>query len=188
MKYSLEQLTCPSCGAGIEMDIQGRKAIFCPFCGSQFAIDDGERIITHNINIHKRYTDDAGVEKQKRKSREAEYQHKEMIALILISFCLVIVGVLGSIIGPWWENKQMAETGRIKVGQTYGSMIGKNYKAVVEQLDSAGFTNITTVDLNDDGLLFNKKDTVESITIGGETKFSDTDLFDPNSKVVISYH
>ncbi len=47
MKNKLEQLCCPSCGAGIDMDIKDRKSLFCLFCGSQFTVDDVETIITH---------------------------------------------------------------------------------------------------------------------------------------------
>ena len=46
----LQKLDCPACGANINMDVNGRKAVFCPFCGSQFLIDTGETVITKNIN------------------------------------------------------------------------------------------------------------------------------------------
>ena len=46
----LKKLDCPACGANINLDVNGRKAVFCPFCGSQFLIDTGETVITKNIN------------------------------------------------------------------------------------------------------------------------------------------
>ena len=67
-------------------------------------------------------------------------------------------------------------------------MKGNKYQAVLEQLDSAGFTNITTIDLDDAGWIINKADTVDSVSIGGDSSFISSDYFEPDAKVIISYH
>ncbi|WP_026495400.1 hypothetical protein [Butyrivibrio sp. WCD3002] len=190
MAYKIDKLSCPSCGAGINMDIQGRKTLFCPFCGSQFSVDDGERVYTHNINIHKRYTDDAAVEKEIRKDRENARQNKAAIfALIILSILLVLIFVDLR----WWAmsddvaERNNIDAGLIKVGQASSDMEGKKYHVVEEQLKSAGFTNITEIDLDDAGWL-KKEDTIESITINGEASFSSDKYFSPDAKVIITYH
>ena len=82
------------------MDIKGRKTLFCPFCGNQFSIDDGNRTITNNINISAkhshdirlsaRYTDDAAVEKERRKSKENE-QLVLLVAVTMIGAIIILI-------------------------------------------------------------------------------------------------
>ena len=55
-------------------------------------------------------------------------------------------------------------------------------------LQAAGFTNIELIDLDDSGLAFWTEDKVDTISVGGDTSFESTDWFDPDTKVVISYH
>lgn len=38
------------------------------------------------------------------------------------------------------------------------------------------------------GIFKNRADTVESITIDGDTSFSSDDYYSPNAKIIISYH
>lgn len=187
----LKQLRCPSCGAGIDIELRGRDSVFCPYCGSQFAVDDGNRTITHNININKftqtKYTDDAAVEEARRKDKENERDHKETIML----FVIIIFGMLSlySMSNRSKEEKQKAiDAGMIQVGQSSEDMEGKNYEELIKQLESAGFKNIKTFDLDDAILLVRPADTVESVSIGGKTTFSSDDFFDPESVIVISYH
>ena len=67
-------------------------------------------------------------------------------------------------------------------------MEGKKYQGIIEQLEESGFVNIKTIDMDDAGLFTNKSDTIESVTIDGDSSFSSSDYFDPNSKIIISYH
>ena len=89
----MTSISCPSCGAGIKIDIKGRDTIFCPYCGDQILFDD-DITITHNININTRYTEDAEVEKERRIDRQHEREHKEfvwvMTGLMLLLFFLTI--------------------------------------------------------------------------------------------------
>ncbi|SCY47492.1 hypothetical protein SAMN02910370_02720 [Lachnospiraceae bacterium XPB1003] len=187
----LEQLTCPSCGASIQLDLNGKKMFFCPYCGNQFAVDNGDRVYTKNINIHKRYTNDADVEKWIVKDRENEREHKLEKGIwigiaVFLAYYFISTGVL-----IWKdddEEKESINAGMIQVGQSYNDLEGKKYQAVEAILDSAGFTNITTIDLDDAGWFKNKADTVESVTIGGDSYFSSSDYFYPDEKIIISYH
>ena len=187
----LEQLNCPYCGSNIQMSLSGRKAIFCPYCGNQFAVDDGEKVSTKNINIHKRYTNDAALEKERVRDRENERRHKED-KWIMIGFALFFFMVFATsgffVLKGEWDNKKSAAAGMIRVGQSASDMEGKKYQVIMEQLDSAGFTNITTIDLDDAGWFSNRADTVDSVSIGGNSSFGSREYFDPDTKVVISYH
>lgn len=187
----LEKLTCPACGAGIDMDIKGRSSVFCPFCGSQFTIDDGTKTTNKNININKKYTNDAAVEKERRKDRENERKHKEykwtMIGLVI--FLVLDFGLLYFMgAKEEWDAKKSIEAGKIQIGISASDMEGKKYQGIIEQLEESGFVNIKTIDMDDAGLFANKSDTIESVTIDGDSSFSSSDYFDPNSKIIISYH
>lgn len=187
----LEKICCPSCGANIDMDIKGRENIFCPFCGSQISIENGNVTITKNININKRYTNDAEVEREKAKDKENERNHKEykwtMIGLaifLVLGFCFI--GLMGK--SEEWKTQKAIDAGMIQIGQSSDDMEGKKYTGVVEKLKTSGFTNITTIDLDDAGLIKNRKDTIESVSINGDTSFYESDYFAPDSKIIVSYH
>ena len=66
--------------------------------------------------------------------------------------------------------------------------IDEKYEAVVEQFEALGFTNITTIDLDDAGLAFWKAGKVKSISIGGDTSIVSDEYFDKNDPVIITYH
>nr|MCR5775296.1 hypothetical protein [Lachnospiraceae bacterium] len=102
-----------------------------------------------------------------------------LVGFIMLWVCILLVGL---------DDKKHVEDGMIRVGQSAIDMEGKNYQAVMEQLDSAGFTNISTVDLNDAGWFSNKEDTIESVAIGGDVSFASSEYYDPETKIVITYH
>lgn len=191
MEIQLNGLVCPSCGAGINMNLNGRTTVFCPYCGIQIAVNDGSTTINHNININERYTNDAAVEMEHRIDKENERQHKERkrALIVFVAFYAFLLGV-----GFYFATEEERETrksiraGMIQAGQSSSEMEGKNYNAVLEQLEAAGFTEIKTIDLDDAGWFKNKSDTVDSVSIGGDTSFEDTDFFEPDAKVVITYH
>lgn len=195
----LNKISCPDCGASISLSIEGQSYVFCPYCGSHFAIDDGNRTITRNYNTnynsdisyHSTYTDDAAVEREKRIDRENERDHKLLVLMIMVMCALIFVPMF-----IFWidehkaeqRKKDAIEAGMIVVGQSSSDMEERDYKVVVEQLKSAGFTDITTVDLDDSGWFTKKKGTVESVTISGDSSFSAGDCFYPTAKIVVSYH
>ena len=51
----LQNLRCPNCTGKLDINIDGKDYIFCPYCGDQFYVG-GERLeytINKNININK---------------------------------------------------------------------------------------------------------------------------------------
>lgn len=185
----LKQLKCPSCGAGIEMNLKGRDTVFCPYCGSQFSVDDGSinATYTYNYNEHKRYTDDAAVERERRKDKENERDHKEsMWWFILLAFCLLSLYSMSR--NAKEEQQKAIDAGMIQVGQSSEDMEGNDYHSVVAQLESVGFNNITTVDLDDAFIIIRPSDTIESVSIDGKINFSSSEYFFPDVPIVISHH
>ena len=66
---------------------------------------------------------------------------------------------------------------------------GEDYEEVVRDLKKAGFTDIATEvleDLNSDSQL--KDGAVESVTIGDNKSFTAQDKFEPETKVIVTYH
>ena len=64
----------------------------------------------------------------------------------------------------------------------------KKYKAIKETLETEGFTNITLIDLDDAGFFDKRKNTIDHVSIDGDTSFSSSDYFYPDAKIIISYH
>lgn len=186
---NMKTLKCPSCGASIDVDIQGRDSVFCSYCGQQIQLDDGKREFTYNKNVnvtktvHKRYTDDAEVIRETSKDKENK---RTWIALIVCFAILISIAVIPSLVMNINESVSRNE-GKISAG-FYRDLLGKDYKTVEAHFKAAGFTNIELIDLNDSGIAFWNEGKVEIISVGGDTSFDSTDFYDPDTKVVISYH
>jgi hypothetical protein len=79
---------------------------------------------------------------------------------------------------------EMTAQGKITAGSEYDYR-DKNYKSAIAMLESAGFTNIETVELNDTAA---KDGIVDTIAIGGKSDFKREDFWSPNVKIIITYH
>ncbi|WP_026506797.1 hypothetical protein [Butyrivibrio sp. MC2013] len=183
----ISNIKCPLCGANIDMNINGKKNIYCPFCGGQFLLDDTENTITHNINIHERYTDDAAVELERRKDRDNQRKHTEFKIVVALYGLLVVFGA-ALFLKDELDARKSIEAGMIKIGQSSDDIKGKDYQVVILQLESAGFTNIMPIDLDDAGWLINKENTIDSISIDGDNSFDSSDYFASDAKIYIMYH
>lgn len=91
---------CPQCGANLEIE-QGRKEVFCSFCGTKLFIDDETRTmrIENNININNtiRYTNDAEVIREKNKLEmkkiEQENENKSFVISMVMLFLLLLLSL-----------------------------------------------------------------------------------------------
>ena len=182
-------LKCPSCGASVDVDVQGRDSVFCSYCGQQIQLDDEKREFTYNKNvnvtktIHKRYTNDADVIRAKNEASKDSRDFKQVLIIWGIFF-LVAALVLGGL----FLNKTINQAqGKISAGY-YKDLIGEDYKTVEAHFKAAGFTNIELINLGDSGIAFWNDGKVTTISVGGDTDFESTDWFAPDTKVVISYH
>ena len=182
----LHKLICPNCNGSLNIEIaDGTSSVFCPYCGQNFFVDDENRSYTvnKNINIHKQYTDDAEIVKAKLKDKEDK---RSWIALAVMFAVLLLMIIIPISIYEISENNAVSE-GKISAGD-YNDLIGKKYEVVKAHFEAAGFTDIELVDLDDTGIDFWNEGEVDIISVGGNTDFDSRDWFDPDTKVIISYH
>lgn len=186
----LHRLNCPNCNGILDMKIDDNaSSVFCPYCGQKFWIDDEKKeyTINKNINInksiHNRYTDDAKVLKELNKAKQRKSENIMTIALIVVALFMLVAPILVFSI----SKKVAMEQGKISAGY-YRDLIDQDYKTVKAHFEAAGFTDIELVDLDDAGIEVWKNDKVEKISVGGNTSFESTDFFEPDTRVVISYH
>lgn len=185
----LRKFDCPYCGGTIDSDIEGRDFLFCSYCGQRIQLDDEKVEVTLNKNIninkntHYRYTDDAEIIKAKNNDKENK---RGWIALIV---CVIIaVGIPFGMLAKFDIEKEIAQkNGKVSAG-FYRDLIDKDYKTVKAHFESAGFTNIELIDLDDAGIIVWNDGKVETISVAGDTNFESSDWFEPDVKVVISYH
>ncbi len=183
-------LKCPECRANLEIE-EGYAHCYCKYCGNKIILDDdkAEWTYTKNININKttshtyRHIDDADVIRAKEEA--ANESRKSKNAMITVIACFLFMGLLyGAVYGiPVLQEL----SGKVSAG-SYKELIGEDYKTVEAHFEAAGFTNIELIELNDSGILVWNKGKVKTISIGGNSTFSSYDYFDPDTKVVISYH
>lgn len=65
---------------------------------------------------------------------------------------------------------------------------GMNYNEVVTLFEDAGFTSINSIESNDKAGFFHEAGDVKDISIGGDSRFKEGDLFLPDSPVTIYYY
>lgn len=184
----LQELRCPRCDGSINID-EEKNFVKCPYCGESFFRNNGKTEHTYNKNInvnktvHEIYTNEADVIRAKGEVDEQKKAFKQV--LIIFGSIFVLLGMMSL---PLFFSKSCAQSqGKVNAGY-YKDLIGKDYRTVQAHFEAAGFTDITLVDLDDSGLVFWNADKVDSISVGGDMDFDSTDWFDPNVKVIISYH
>lgn len=191
----IHNLTCPSCGGTLDINIDKCKQIFCPYCGQRFLVDDEKTYveINKNININKteRKIDEAeiiraqNIEKLAKIRAEAKFT-KTAFRFLWFIMSMLFVLVMISVIKDVYDKSGRKEP-YIKTSSSSFSYQWDNYIEVVDSFENAGFLNITTVDL-DDASLFKKENTVSKVTIDGKESFSEGDEFPESAEVVIYYH
>lgn len=192
----LVKLQCPECHANISIE-DGRDIVFCQYCGTKIFIDDEVHRTEHKTEHVYRQVDESRI-------KEAEAQKDVRIREMELKnekdkrdnrFTMLFIGAMFLMmffftISPDSDEKdtqKAVETGMISAGGAY-DYIDKKYTVVEQQFEALGFTNIESMDLDDAGLFKNKKDTVESVMIDGDSAFGPSDYFPPGAKVIIRYH
>lgn len=206
---NLISLNCPNCDSFLYVE-EGRSMTFCQYCGGQIYIDGGVKRSEHTHTYTRTYRkiDVARYQEavSKQEIRRLELAHderqKKVTLIVLVITIIFFIGLMVYADISWknkneeWEREEREyerqrseklEQGYICAGDN-DDYEGKNYEAVRDQLKAMGFMRIKTVDLNDAGIFSNPENTVESISIGGETSFDSEDLFEPDAKIIITYH
>ena len=119
-----------------------------------------------------------------RAKNEAKRDTRDFKILIFLGVLMLVLAGF-SFFASMHEEKQ--NEGKINAGY-YDDLIGEDYKTVEAHFKAAGFNNVELVDLNDAGVAFWTEGEVSAISIGGNMEFDTNDWFDPDTKVVISYH
>ena len=84
------------------------------------------------------------------------------------------------------KEKQEAEY--IPMPKSAKAYRGDKYKKVLKELKNAGFTNLEIRPSEKKASFFHKKDTIQSISINGDTKFKAGEKYPPDSKVLLFYY
>ena len=85
------------------------------------------------------------------------------------------------------HNEQI--DGKIRVNYSASDFEGSNYEEVVSQLEKQGFTNITTIPVDDLITGWVTKDgEVEKVEIDGYSTFSSSSRFLPDVEIVVTHH
>ena len=121
----LVKLTCPNCGAKLEVELQdGRTQLFCQYCGQKILLSPDYDVninINHNIHkeIHETYTDEAEVKKAEAELKREEtnakkvdqdlidkYRRREINKKIIIALIIIItIGALLDFFSTVADNK-----------------------------------------------------------------------------------
>lgn len=114
--------------------------------------------------------------------------------LFLFYACAPIIGGGGYLVFKWLpekENEKIIEKqGGIRFPNGLTPFSEKKYFAVEDSLRSAGFKNISCVNLHDLNLLtaLVSSDKIDKITINGNTVMSGGKIYMPDVPIVITYH
>lgn len=191
-------LKCPNCDATLEVE-PDRKMLFCSYCGSKIIVDDEvKRVeITKNINYHETYTDEAKIKetssKEKIRLQEMEYADKEKkrndkAIFISIGF-LILIMLFAFGMSHYHSEKNKPNENQVKISANANDYKGELYEQVIKELESIGFKNFECIALKDlDNEWFTKEGAIEKISINGDFKFEDGDIFSKDAKVIILYH
>lgn len=192
------QLSCPSCGATVEIE-QNRKSMFCAYCGNQIHLDDGiKRVqITKNINYHEIYTDEAKIRESQRKERiqlkqieceDNEKKRNDKTVFLCIGL-LMLITLFSFGMARYYEEAAKPDENEIRIPFSANDLEGENYEIVISDIENAGFSNISTRTQADlvTGII-TKEGTVERVSINGDSDFDEDDIFPKDAKVVVIYH
>ena len=195
---TLQSMDCPKCGGKIEMDLTGKKFIFCPFCGEQIAVVD-ENVKTININkiikqesINHTKMAELEYKKQKEKSEDRVGWIIVICMFVIPIVALIIWGVTDTLILPRYNSWQFkknsviaAESGLICAGSS-SEYKEKDWRTVAKQFEDLGFTNVSHTKMS--GFHPFAAGQVQEVSINGRPDFSFKDYFEPDVPIIISHY
>lgn len=119
----LHKLSCPNCNGILELNVDDKEYIFCPYCGQKFFVEDGKKeyTINQNINIKKdinvnknvthtnRNIDDAEIIKQKRKLTKEKMSWVFGIGIWVFLFLIIGIMILSGNLSVKKEEARLRE-------------------------------------------------------------------------------
>ena len=105
--------------------------------------------------------------------------YKRLGILVAVIATLLLLSACGS----------KDDDSRIAIPRASSEYEGKNYKAVLDELNTAGFTNVKTAVMDDLVLgILTKDGEVENVSIDGNKSFSRGTKFMPDVAIIVTYH
>lgn len=88
-----------------------------------------------------------------------------------------------------YHSERQANANQVKVTAASKDLQGKQYEEAAAALKEMGFTHVRAEALNDlSNEIFNKNGDVSKVSIGGIAKFSEGEIFDNATEVIVFYH
>lgn len=217
MAIKLFTVKCPECGAMLDIE-EGRKQIFCSYCGSKVIVQNDNEYIVYNIDeaeVRQAETDKLlKLKELEIEEKENERQRKGRYTAYAIAGVIAIIGVIIDAIDSYnimgifmIEAAAMIalfasfgtakkKRARITIASTESQITGqmrhyreKNYKTILALYQANGFTNVNLVPLCDLNIFqMNKNGQVEMVAINGDSDFEEGDVFPKASSITITYH
>lgn len=217
MTIKLVSMTCPNCGAKLDVP-SDKKECFCTYCGTKVLVDDGSYTVTY------RMVDEAKVVKAKAEaetllqrfgitSLAARVGIYVAGAIIAVELLMALVGTIRGDKDAWFpllftlmfgfmggfafiahsNNKKKKAASNLRPDQAImpistSEATNLNVDDLVAQLKQAGFTNVGTVGRGDVGRLNAKKEgRAYEMKVNGESA-SAGDVLQKDAHIIITYH
>jgi len=179
-------ISCQACDC--EIGVQGLDEkgdlISCPHCSALLFVDLANNVVkvmNHELKVSQQ---EHYHEVQSVYGDEQPRRRKGKLVLFLV--LLILISAVGIAL-----NVESIIPREINVPDSAGRLQGQNVEHVIERFKDAGFQNIETIReyVTSLGFFFNRQDdeSVISILINGQTRFSRNDVFYSNATVTITY-
>lgn len=182
---------CPQCNEVIE---RNTEITFCPYCGAKISFDN-----SYEINYTQRKIDYARMHesdsKERIKMKELEIKENEKIReersknRYLVGCVITMVAFIAFCF--FMSIFEKPSSNEIAIPASADYYVGENYEKVTRQLKNMGFysRNISYIEQEDlvKGWLI-KEGAIESISINGNEKFAEGEIFSKDSQILITYH
>lgn len=121
-----------------------------------------------------------------KKDNSDKSNFKVIVLSIIISLLFVAILIVPTIV-QYYNN--LHDPNKIMIDCNNDDLVGENYLDVIEILESKGFTNIKTNDLNDltTGWFYSNGE-VKSVSVNGKEEFNRHDFFNKDDLIIITYH
>lgn len=188
-------LKCPHCQAqmSLQEDKVRSQVVFCPYCGTKVILDDGVKRyeITKNINIKNETHVFDHIDDQSK--TDIAFFKYFFLFMGIICIALMIIegstnGTLKQIVYSFTSSYDNSSTIAIPFSSSEIEKSSSNYEHYLEELQKAGFTNISFHENPDIVWGFTSEGTIDYISIDGLKKFETGNRYKPDVSIIISYH
>lgn len=178
-------ILCLKCGSKINLSVTDKPPLYCPKCGAKISGEDIEKKSSRSkwkialwiISWILCFPIPASYLLIKSK------QTKKMALVILNCMWVIFIALWLCVIAL--TNLDF----KVKVPTSAALLKGRNYVAVVDMLEDAGFENIDTCPVYSfETIQFGKPNSVKVVEIDGVSDFDKNDKFSKKAEVIISYY